>query len=329
MDFTQKTIENIKAMAEPPGWPGDIRNPIPLGRAIVSPVAWQQYATVEEVSLDELTSIQETVNREQVIELIRAGAPDIEPLPLVTKFPNGEYLVEDGNHRLAAKVFPKQQTAKVRLIDTNTLPEEAIYNAMDRGKISMKLFSQLIGTLVKEEIKHFLFEQIEPDWLCHVTHFNRLENISKNGLTPGAARSIGGSAYDTHAAKGIFLTDFGGVDFWYNKAEAFAEHNSDNVYEDGLVPVVLRIDYDGLQTDLETDEPGSTDSRQDAFIHRGPIGPEHIEVWTGSDWIPVEDYWGEVDIELTLDKEELEGDDGEPEEYYLFKYSNQNPLIPK
>lgn len=315
MSSVEEIVRNIKTMPEPPGWPGDIENPIPLGRLTTTPLEWLQYATVEEISLDELTSVQETVDKNQVIDLVRIGAPDIEPLPLVTKFPNGKYLVEDGNHRLAAKIFLGHHTAKVRLIDVNSLPDKAIYDAVERGKISMKLFNQLIGAMVKEELQHFLFEQSEPDWLYHVTYFNRLENISKNGLVPGAVRSIGSRAYDAHAAKGVFLTNMDGVDYWYNKAEAFAEHNSDNVYEDGLVPVVLRIDYDGLVSELETDEPGSEDSRQDAYIHRGTIGPEYLEVWTGQGWIPVEDYWGEVDIELALDKEEIESEDGEPEEY--------------
>lgn len=184
-----------------------------------------------------------------------------------------------------------------------------------------------LGSL--DSLYNFLFEQTGPDWLYHVTYFNRLENISKRGLVPNSARSIGGGAYDTHAAKGIFLSEKDGVDFWYNRAEAFAEHNSDNVYEDGFVPVVLRIDYDGLVADLQSDEIGSKDSYREAYIHNGPIDPGYIEVWTGNDWIPVEDYWGEVDIELALDKEEVEGEDGMPEEYYLFKYSTQNPLIPK
>jgi 5-methylcytosine-specific restriction endonuclease McrA len=169
-------------------------------------------------------------------------------------------------------------------------------------------------------------ETSEP--LYHVTYFNRLENISHKGLVPGSGRSIGGAAYDVHAAQGIFLTEGDGISFWYGKAEDFAEHNSDNILEDGLVPVVLKIDYEGLKSDLQSDEPGTDDSRSEAYIHTGPIEPEYLEVWDGSSWIPVEDYW-DIDIEQALDKEEMEDEDGNEEEYYLFKYSNENPLMPQ
>jgi hypothetical protein len=177
------------------------------------------------------------------------------------------------------------------------------------------------NTLMLEELLPFLFEEVEAEWLYHVTYFNRLEGISDNGLQPGSARSIGAPSYDVHAAKGIFLTEQEGVRFWYNKAESFAEHNSDNPYEEGLAPIVLRVDYEGLKTDLQTDELGSEDSRADAYIHAGGIDPEYIEAWDGSSWIPIEDYW-DIDTEQAFEIEEDSEDTGEV--FYFFK--DNNPL---
>lgn len=330
MTDKEKAIERIKSLPEPEGWPGDVPSPFPLGRTFVSPKNWLQYADIEEVSLKNLNTVQPSVDREQVLELVARGAPDIEPLPIVTVFPDGEMLIEDGNHRLAAKVFLGHDSAKVRLINIKDLPEEVIYDAMDKGKITMRLFNQLIEMLVTQTLSNIIKEQIDgaevDDPLYHVTYYNRLEGISQNGLQPGSARSIGGSSYDTHAARGIFLAEDDGVSFWYSKAEDFANHNSDNPLEDGLVPIVLKIDPAAfLEEDLIEDEPGSADSATGAYIVPNVIEPDYIEAWDGSSWIPV-DEWDSIDIEQAFDREELEDEDGDEEAYYLFKYDN--PLQP-
>jgi len=164
------------------------------------------------------------------------------------------------------------------------------------------------------------------DPLYHVTYFNRLGGISEAGLRPGMARSIGAGGYDAHSKKGVFLTEDDGVSFWFNRAEQFAEHNSDNPLEDGLVPVVLKIDPAAfLEDDLFDDELGSKDAVAGAYIIPDGIDADYIDVWDGTNWIPV-DEWDSIDIEQSFDKEEIEDEDGDDDAYFMFKYDN--PLLP-
>lgn len=162
--------------------------------------------------------------------------------------------------------------------------------------------------------------------LYHVTFAANLGDIADDGLSTSSGRSNFGSGYASHSNKGLFLTEKSGVNFWYERLENMAVHSSDNILEDELVPVVLKIDPEGfIEDDLEDDEPGSKDSRHDAFVSREDIPPEYIEIWNGSSWISI-DNWDSIDIELALDKEEIEDSDGSDLEYHLFKYDN--PLNP-
>ena len=194
----------------------------------------------------------------------------------------------------------------------------------------MTSLKTLVESLVRSELQNILKEDIDGseinDPLYHVTYFNRLDGISGAGLRPGMARSIGAGGYDAHAKKGVFLTEDDGVNFWFNRAEQFADHNSDNPLEDGLVPVVLRIDPAAfLEDDLLDDELGSKDSLSGAYIHPVGIEPDYIDVWDGSNWIPVDNY-DSIDIEQSFDRESIEDEDGGDDEYFMFKYDN--PLKP-
>jgi hypothetical protein len=160
---------------------------------------------------------------------------------------------------------------------------------------------------------------IEDEYLYHVTYYGRLAPIAARGLRPGQPRSIGGEVYDSHRKRRVFLTEGGGVFFWHSRTEAFAEHNSDNVIEDGLVPVVLRVRRAMLEedNDLELDEIGTSDSGgyESWMLVDNIILPEDIEVWNGRRWVSIDD-WNSVDPTIALDEEEGESgddDDGEDE----------------
>lgn len=334
MRTKEKAIKYIKSLLEPKGWPGDIPVPFPLTKEFfVSPKEWRRHAREEIVQLKKLTSTQSTVDRDQVLDLVASGAPDIRPLPMVTVMSNGETIIEDGNHRLSAKMFLGHKTAKVELLNINTLPNDVVTDAIDKGRISKKLFKQLMENVIVSELNNILFEQSNEKQydgpLYHVTYFNRLEGIASAGLRPRMARSIGAASYDAHASKGVFLTEADGVSFWYSRAEAFAEHNSDNPMEDGLVPVVLQIDPAGFtMEELSDDELGSRDAFAGAYIHPTGIEAEHIDVWDGEGWILVED-WQEIDVEQAFDREESEdeyNEDGELEVWHTFK--QDSPLEP-
>jgi hypothetical protein len=170
----------------------------------------------------------------------------------------------------------------------------------------------------------------EDDYLYHVTLWNRLEAIAEDGLQRGRSRAIGASAYDAHAARGIFLTDADGVYFWVHRAEDFAEHGADDLLESGSVPVVLRVLVDDLpDEELEQDTAGTRDAHHDAWISVGPIEPDVIQVFDGSEWIDVSE-WESVDIEPALkdmatDEERDEEDDPD---LHIWVFDNPNPMIP-
>ncbi|MCK5345854.1 MAG: hypothetical protein KAR20_20735 [Candidatus Heimdallarchaeota archaeon] len=178
----------------------------------------------------------------------------------------------------------------------------------------------LLEQIIEDEIESMLSgdDSSDDEPLYHVTYANRLESISNAGLSPGNKRSIGSSAYDSNSSKGTFLSEEDGVSFWFNKSEEFAEHNSDNPLEDGMVPVVLRVDFGGIEDEegLGEDEPGSVDSRSAAYIIQKSIQPEYIDVWSGTEWIPVDEYMS-IDLESAFD---IDGDD--------VYFNGNNPLKP-
>jgi hypothetical protein len=174
----------------------------------------------------------------------------------------------------------------------------------------------------------------DHDILYHVTFFKNMPSIAAEGLKPGAGSSIGqGAGYKDHSTGNVFLTEFNGVIFWYGKAEDWAEHSSDNVYEDELVPVVLRIFLD--DESLSEDELGFKDSGyNEAFKTKQGIPPEHMEVWSGSKWIDVEDY-NSIDIldALIVEENEESEEDEDSEEYQgsedtLYWFNPEHPLMP-
>lgn len=142
-----------------------------------------------------------------------------------------------------------------------------------------------------------------PEPYFHTTYVNRLDSIAARGLVVGAARSIGAAGYDAHAARGVFLSDADGVDHWFERAQAFGDDRSDNLLDDGLVPVVLRVWVDDPD-ELVPDEVANQETihADDNWISLAPIAPDAIDVWDGDAWLSVED--ADVDPELGLEWED-------------------------
>lgn len=158
----------------------------------------------------------------------------------------------------------------------------------------------------------------------HITYYKNLPSIINKGLTPqGGVGSLGVGGYAGHSKGNLFLTEESGISFWYNKMEDMAEHNSDNPFEDELVPIVLRFPW---PKNLTWDEPGSTDSLNDAFMTSSHIDADYIELYDGSGWLPIEDYHF-VDISEAFDIEE-EFDENIEESIELYYFKTQNPLKP-
>ena len=152
-------------------------------------------------------------------------------------------------------------------------------------------------------------EQIDSDsgdFLYHITYYNRLPSIVSSGLRPNQNRSIGGSAYTAHAQGRIFLTEKDGLSFWADRAEEFANHNSDDIVNDGLIPVVLRIDVNNIEK-IELDEIGKTDAKVDAWMAHHGIPARYINVWTGTNWTTMSNYQN-IDLMSAVSNVETEED---------------------
>ena len=137
---------------------------------------------------------------------------------------------------------------------------------------------------------------------------------------PNKGRSIGGTAYNSHVKGKIFLTEKGGIPYWISKSSDFAEHNFDNIYEDQLVPVVLRASVNDIEG-IENDALGTKDSNIDAWMSVNGIPAEIIEIWNGNSWVDISNYES-LNIEDALYSE----GDGEDKLWYFKKDS---PFIPK
>ena len=158
--------------------------------------------------------------------------------------------------------------------------------------------------------------------LYHITYFKNLSSIKNKGLVVGQGTSIGqGAGYRTHSKGKIFLTKKDGISYWYGKAEDWANHNSDNLLDDGLIPIVLKI-TSKINDALKIDLLGQRDAVSDAFYIEQKINPEDLEVWDGSKWIAITE---KINPKLALEYEE---DPDDPEDGW-WSFKSDYPLIPK
>lgn len=164
----------------------------------------------------------------------------------------------------------------------------------------------------------------DGNYAYHVTFFKNLSSIDQNGLGPqGGTPSLGIGGVAGHSKGNLFLTEEGGIDFWFQRMSEHAEHQSDNAFEDELVPVVLRFPW---PSNIIEDEAGSQDANADAFMTQSNIDPDDIQIYNGSSWVDISE-WHTLDMESAFEIEEYEDEfTGELENlYYLI---NDSPFLP-
>lgn len=143
------------------------------------------------------------------------------------------------------------------------------------------------------------------DSLYHVTFAGSLGSIQEHGLQPGGGGKFGGG-YAEHSRGKLFLTEGDGVHFWHGRiaATAMPAERADEI------AVVLRFEPDDEDV-LEDDPLGSRDAMADAFISREPIDPDRLDVWTGSEWEPLEEVDADDFVQAIEDSAERMEEDGE------------------
>jgi hypothetical protein len=148
------------------------------------------------------------------------------------------------------------------------------------------------------QVKERLLAWNPPPPLYHVTHEARLPRIATEGLIPGQRRSLSIRPPVEHLAGAIFLTGAGGLLFWYHIAEDWAHHEADDIVSEGWVPVVLRV----RARKCKPDALGSRDAGHPAFRCTESVPPQDIEIWDGTQWLPISEY-EQVDPSAAVDDE--------------------------
>jgi hypothetical protein len=123
-------------------------------------------------------------------------------------------------------------------------------------------------------------EALSDGYYYHITYAKNLNGIATGGLRMNYRPNWQHGGYDIHSKNGLFVTSLQGVTYWLNRYEQLAEHNSDNVRKDWLIPVILRfkLHQERLKGDeLADGNPG--------WIYDKNIRPERLELWTGYKWV--------------------------------------------
>ena len=94
------------------------------------------------------------------------------------------------------------------------------------------------------EFKNWLYIENRSPIAYHVTYYCYLDSISNTGLD---FEQLGGSNYFkphliSNSQQGtFFVTNIEGVKHWIGVMEDQAAHRSDDIYEDGFIPVILKF----------------------------------------------------------------------------------------
>lgn len=155
--------------------------------------------------------------------------------------------------------------------------------------------------------------------LYHVTYAAVLPDIEEEGLRSAAGPGIGGAGYDKD--QGVFFTERDGLFTWFSRAELWAQHRSDELLEDELVPLVLRAATEDLEI-LHEDTVGTRDAAGAVAWVTENVEPDVLEVWDGEEWVPLGEF-GATGLE-----EAFEEDGDDEYEWLILKEDYDSPFYP-
>lgn len=182
--------------------------------------------------------------------------------------------------------------------------------------------------IILENWKKHLEEQDKQDYLYHVSYYAYIDSIMDDGLVRDRNRTFSHGSYGSHSKGKIFLTEWRGVGFWFDKYENMAQHNSDNPAEDGLIPICLRIDMQEFGGQVETDEVGTSDAYYKAFYTLEDISPDVMEIWDGEKWAQMHQVDNDDLLNLIMDASDIEYDEETDEELIYPNFEVLKPIGP-
>ena len=147
------------------------------------------------------------------------------------------------------------------------------------------------------------------NYVYHVTYLKDLPGIRRKGLRSGSGSTFGGG-YTGYSTGKLFLTSWEGVEFWFNKYAELAEGNSDNLIEDGYIPIVLSTE-DFERADFHKDAPGSRDALAESYYIDYPLTDSILFAYDGSGWEAIDDIDDAGITDEAVANAEEDTDDGE------------------
>jgi hypothetical protein len=161
-----------------------------------------------------------------------------------------------------------------------------------------------------------LWLEARTDIVYHATFFKNLEGIAEYGLSWKDSEGANFYAYARHSfGKTFFSHTLDNARFWVSKLEMVGNDTSDNVLEDGLIPIILRFRFNRRPTTDRWQIDKESDIGRDDYHTNRIIQPQSIQWWDGKIWKSVDDQ--NIDHSLFLEWQNF-GD----EEYD--KYGNPN-----
>ena len=142
--------------------------------------------------------------------------------------------------------------------------------------------------------KKYLYESRTDNIVYHVTYYKNLPGIATHGLIPNQEPNQWGRAMNVWSRNKIFFsTNLDATHYWITYLVNTAHLYSDDVVEDGMIPIVIRFRFNRRgrwATDKHSDY-----GRDDYYTHK-EINPYNIEWWDGKKWKNISD--DSIDIDL-------------------------------
>jgi len=161
------------------------------------------------------------------------------------------------------------------------------------------------------KFKQFV-ESMSNPVVYHVTYYKNLDLISDEGLDfteYGGANFLKPFLQRNSQLGNFFTTNINQIGNWVETLEYQANDISDNIYEDGLIPIVLKF-----KINRNTHQPDQHSEYPDSYYTQTIIQPQGIQCWTGVNWIPISS-WIRINTGNFIDYV-----DGYPgEEYYQLR----------
>jgi hypothetical protein len=212
-----------------------------------------------------------------------------------------------------------QQTFYISPQEAKAFQRKKAIDSFERGghEVLHKLSSQKKKKKKQEQKKEKRADHSDPsgtEHLFHVTHFNRLGDVARQGLRAGSRGSMGAAGLQKYKKGHIFATEADGISFWHGRSDDYGYSNTDDQKGEGAFPVILRFpEPEDFENNWFDDRIGSRDAKATAYMGKSSVNADDLEVFFAGAWYPVS-RWTELDADSAFD------DQG-----YMF-YDSKNPF---